>query len=98
MSGESGSPEHQNENLAANGGTKPEADPEKLMKLLELELAAKRMKGPGAHGDSRTNFRIWSIVVIVVGAVVGLLLLQMMVSQMRPPAEVPPPIEETARP
>lgn len=66
----------------------PEADPEKLIKMLEAELAAKRVKGSAKDAD-RINFRIWSLAAILIISIAALMFLHLTLSSLRPAQEPP---------
>ena len=66
----------------------PEPDSEQLLKMLDTELARSRSKREDL--DSRDSFRIWSLVFIIGGAIVALVILQLILSQMAPPHPAPP--------
>src|SRR5437870_2171013 len=58
-------------------------DAEQLLKIVEFQLAQQRKERHA--GDPRTAFRIWSLVVIVVGMILALLVLQWMLTQLPRP-------------
>src|SRR2546425_2844107 len=62
----------------------PEPDAEQLLKMLDAEMARTRTRRTG-QPDTRTSFRVWSIVLIIVGAAFMFALLHFMLSQMTPP-------------
>ena len=64
---------------------KPEVDPEQLLKLLELQSRAVRTEKVAR--DSRTAFRVWSIVIIVAAAAIALWVLEFLLGQMAPPKD-----------
>lgn len=61
----------------------PQADPEQLMKLLDMQMAASRQRRM-ADESTRSRTGMIGIVVIVIGAAVALGMLMMMLEQMRP--------------
>jgi len=58
-------------------------NPDELMKMVEAEL--RLMKPKRGSSSSRNAFRIWSLVIIVGGVIVGLLLLKVLASQIPRP-------------
>jgi hypothetical protein len=73
----------------------PQTDPEQLMKMLELELAAKRPKSHSSTA-SRDSFRLWSILILVFGTIAALVFLQYMLSQIAPVGTSSAPQETVA--
>lgn len=61
----------------------PQADPEQLLKLLDVQMAASRQRRQ-AQESARSRAGMIGIAVIVIGAAVALGMLMMMLQEMRP--------------
>ena len=78
----------------------PEVDAERLLKALEIQMAAKRARPEAVSSDyNLVSFRYWSLIVIVVGTLVSVAIMEYFVSQLpRPRHAQPAPSATPGRP
>jgi hypothetical protein len=62
----------------------PEPDPEQLLKMLDAQLAHARSQRLRKTSEARLQFRVWSLVLIVLGTLVAFGVLQFSLSQILP--------------
>ncbi len=74
---------HFSESKAMKDPQTPQPDPEQLLKVLDMQMAASRERRL-ARESSRSRTGLIGIVVILVGAAVALGMLMMLLEQMRP--------------
>jgi hypothetical protein len=71
----------------------PETDPETILKSLELELVARRIR-TGTRRGGRTAFRAGSLILVLLLLAGALFLLQIIVSNLPRPAGTSAPLHE----